>query len=224
MEPRISLHAPKNNMHISTVGKSMEPVINGFRAHSVDRQVLLHSSGTADVARKIKERIEALVDRKICELREVDPFDMNGIVGTILEVKNQFADSDISVNITGGTNIMASSALLACSMIGGHAYYVKENKTEPNLSLKELVIDIPMPRVSINEIGDKQKKIIKFLSTRKGRVDSASIIAESVGGSPQIIGYHLAELREKKLINIIPEGRRKIIILTNSGSLFANMI
>lgn len=212
-------------MHISTVGKSMEPIINGFRAHSVDHQVLLHSSGTADVARKIKERIESLVDSKICQLIEVDPFDMTAIIGAILKVNKQSKDSDISVNITGGTNIMASSALLACSMIGGHAYYMKENKTnDPSLSLKELVIDIPIARVSINELKDKQRKIIKFLSTSKGPVDSAKIIADSVGGSPQIISYHLGELERKKLVDKIPEGRRKIVVLTDSGSLFASMI
>ncbi len=67
-------------VHLSTVGKSPEPIIDGFRTHTVDHQILLFSKQTAEVARKIKQQIGSLSAREMCDLVEVDPFSMYDIV------------------------------------------------------------------------------------------------------------------------------------------------
>lgn len=214
------------SVHVSTVGKSPEPIVNGFRHHSVDHQVLLHSATTLDVAREVKLRIEDLAGQPICELVEIDPFDLRDIIAKIVTVRRRFGDCDIYVNITGGTNVMASAALVACFAIGGHAYYLKESPGRTKQSLAETVIILPVPKVRLDSLDESQCAILKHIRKHGGRLQKANVaLQQALGGaSPQRVSYHLKKLREKGLIELGVEGREKIAALTPAGLLFAEII
>ncbi len=211
-------------VHISTVGKSPEPIIDGFRTHTVDHQVLLFSKETASVARKIKEQIEGLSGNKMCELVEVDAFNMTDIVGKILNQWGQFKGTEFYVNITGGTNIMASSALVACFIIGGHAYYMKESKEEQR-SLADSIVRIPVPKVSVDSLNNTQRKILKRIMEVGGKLTKANLtLSEQLAEAPQLVSYHLTELKRKELIHLESAGREKTVTLTDAGRFYAQIV
>jgi CRISPR locus-related DNA-binding protein len=225
MSIRDNSQSAKSVVHISTVGMSPEPIIRGYLAHSgIDRQILLHSAESAKIAREVSQKIEDLIGKKICEMIQVDQFDMTGIVSTILGIrKNRFPKSEVFINITGGTNIMASSALVACFIIGASAYYMKQSSETRQLSLSESVIEIPVPQVPLDNLGPKQRQIIKHILSKKGRIDSTRSISSVISDSYQDISYHLKRLKSMGLVELETNGREKIVTLTKTGFLFASI-
>jgi CRISPR locus-related DNA-binding protein len=210
-------------IHIATVGMTPGPVVDGFRAHQgIDLQILLHSPKSAENARRIAEKLEAFAGRRICQMVEIDEFDMLGIIRTILEIWKQHPRGSIFVNISGGTKIMAPSALVACFMIGGKAYYMKEDPSE-RLPVSKRVIEIPVPKVPLQDVTPKHRKIIKYLMSKGGRLDSASVLGDFLDDTPQLISHHLKVLRNEGLIELQSDGRKKRVILTYEGKLFASI-
>lgn len=212
-------------VQIATVGKSPEPVIDGFRRHSVDQLILLHSPETLDVASDIKRRVEDLSGHKMCNLVEIDAFEMRDIVAKLVGAARRFPESQIRVNITGGTNVMAAAALVACFTLGASAFYVKESVAGTRVSLAESVVELPVPRVSIESLDENQSAILRELGIRGGTLRKANVsLRDALGIAPQLVSYHLRELRKKRLIDLHLEGREKTASLTDSGLLFAELI
>lgn len=215
-------------VHVATVGKSADPIVNGFRHHSVDYQILLHSRETRDIAKLVMKRIDTFVGREICEMVEIDAFDMRDIISQILAVRRRpgFSDAEIHVNITGGTNIMASAALVACFTIGARAYYLRENVGGATKSLVEFVITLPVPKVPLDSLSPAQRSILRHLRKEGGTLERANVSLQAALGakSPQLVSYHLRKLRAKGLVELIAEGRQKTAFLTDAGGLYAELV
>ncbi len=100
-------------LQIATVGMSIEPILEGFQHHNADLVVLLHSPETRDEADEISGRVRSFLGRAICETREIDPFDLKSVVAAIVSCRRKYRNWAIDLNVTGGTNIMASAAVVA---------------------------------------------------------------------------------------------------------------
>ena len=211
---------------MATVGESPEPIINGFRLHRVDHQVLLHGPETLDVATTIKRRIEDFAGKEVCDLVEVDPYDMHDVIVKVLSVWKGFPNAEFHVNITGGTKVMASAALVACFAIGGAAYYVKGAFGEVKPSLASSIVDLPVPKVPLKSLGETQGKILKHLQKHEGRIKRANSSLQGLLRRPsaQLVSYHLKMLEKKGLIELTLEGRGKTATLTETGRLYAELI
>ena len=69
---------------------------------------------------------------------------------------------DFAVNVTGGTNIIASGAILAATLIRIKAYYVLDSKME--LKRKKYVQWFPIPPINIiRSLSKSQQKILQTL-------------------------------------------------------------
>jgi DNA-binding transcriptional ArsR family regulator len=155
---------------------------------------------------------------------EVDAFNMTDIVGKILHQWQQFKDSEFYINITGGTNIMASSALVACFIIGGRAYYMKEIREERG-SLADSIVRIPVPKVSIESIDETQREILRRVMEIGGKLTKANLsLSERLREPPQLVSYHLRELKRKELIELASVGREKTVTLTDAGRFYAQIL
>lgn len=210
-------------IHIATVGMTPAPIIDGFRTHEgIDLQILLHSPKSAENARKISEKLETFAGHKICQMIEIDEFDMLGIIKAILDIWKEHPRSSIFINISGGTKIMAPSALVACFMIGGKAYYMKEDPSN-KLPVSKRLIDIPVPKVPLENVSPKHRKIIKYVMSRGGVLESTRSLADLLDDTPQLISHHLKSLKNEGLIDLESDGRRKKVILTDEGKLFASI-
>lgn len=210
---------------IATVGSSMEPILRGYNYYSVDQLVLLYSERTIEVAQKIKQRIDDVAISRVCELVRVNPFDFQEILLKIVLIKKKNITAEIIVNITGGTNIMCSAALLACFTIGARAFYVKEDVEKKGGRLSEFIVDIPVPKVSFDSLHPSQQKILKILQDRGGRLPTANKeLSEALERTPGNLSYLLRNLKKKGLIELEIQGRKKEAILTNAGRLFAELL
>ncbi len=211
-------------VHFATVGKSIEPVVRGFRLFRVDRQVLLHSRETREVALAARDRICGLTGTDLCELEEIDPFDLRSVIAAIVRRWKKTEDAEFFVNITGGTNIMASAALVAGFVTGARVYYVKE-VPDPDAPLADQVVVLPVPRVPLDSLDGTQRRILLLIGKHRKPIKPANLaLATALRMSPQIISYHLKQLERKGLITLSIEGRNKVASLTPAGDLFAAIL
>ncbi len=208
-------------LQIATVGMTIEPILEGFQFRNADRFVLLHSNETDDEAKTISDRVSSFLGRSITELREIDAYDMKSIVGAIIWYRRKYSSWSIDLNVTGGTNIMASAALVAGFAIEARVFYVRA-PSQPPEPLAERVIDLPVPKVPLESLSDVQRAILRAVRAKRGELTAAnSVLAARLGKSRQVISYHLRQLATKGLLELRVRGKEKIATLTAAGELFA---
>lgn len=215
-----------SSIQIATVGRSPQPVVEGFLFYNSDRLFLLHSKETVSQARQITARLESLLEEDITRLCLVDPFDLTDIIGNIVRIVRAFrqsAESKLLINITGGTNVMASAALLASIIVDAVPFYIKEGKGKP-VSIEGRLVRLPVPKIRSTEINAPQQRIIHFLSESGGKLTNANTaISRQMNIKPQLTSYHIRRLNHYGLIEVSSEGRGKTIELTVEGRLYSQI-
>ena len=64
---------------------------------------------------------------------------------------------EFAINVTGGTNVMASGAILSAMLLGTKAYYVLNREKNPGQ--KSYVEELPIPSIGIAKMNDTQQKL-----------------------------------------------------------------
>lgn len=156
----------------------------------------------------------------------IDPFGMTDVLAAITSIPRARPNAHLTVNMSGGTNIMASAALVACFMLGADAVYIKEDKGPVRRSLEERVIRLPVPRVSLGDMKGPQARILQVLrkNARRKTESAVTVISKQLGMTPQLASYHLKKLAGWGLVEFETVGRRKDASLTDSGFLFASIL
>jgi len=214
-------------IHIATVGLTKEPILQGIRAYPVDKLFLLHSNDdeSEQNSKNIQEELKPLGIS--CELIEVNAYALEDVILNILDIQKKHPKDNLHINLTGGTKVMASSALLAGYILGLNVYYLLDGSIERNKdkTIKELTLELPIPKTSLKELEEVQSKIIVFIAQEGGIIERAnSVLNENLNISKQNASYHLKQLESKELISVISIGRNKDVSLTNTGKLFARML
>lgn len=202
------------NLHIATVGNTVEPIIEGIRTHPIDDLFLLYNEGSHKEAIDIKKSAEKW--KLNCRLTEVKQFDIEDIFVKILLIKTKNPSSRISINVTGGTKVMSNAAFFAGYMIGANIYYIR--KASDNESLQECVINYPVPKIQMEDIDNNQKRILAYLLKEETEIFSGTTeLSSKLNLKPQLISYHLKKLENANLISIKKKGRINILSLTGAG-------
>ena len=161
-------------IHIALIGRETAHIWPGLKEIiPAEKLYLLHSPNSlrdkfADNARKLKKEVE----KNFCEtvLVKINAFEMMSVWETIDNiVSDEIKDSnyslntfDFAVNVTGGTNIMASGATLAATLTGTKAYYVLDSRMEPKR--KKYAEWLPIPPINIiRSLSKSQQKILQTL-------------------------------------------------------------
>ena len=161
-------------IHIAIVGRETGHVWPGLKEIiPAEKLYLLHSPNTerekfADKAKKLKKEVE----QRFCEtvLVKINAFEMMNILDIIDNiVSDEIKKSDYSldtidfaVNVTGGTNIMASGATLGAMLTGTKAYYVQDSRIEPKR--KKYAEFLPIPPINIiRSLSKSHQKILQTL-------------------------------------------------------------
>lgn len=216
------------NLQVSLVGRQPGGALQGLRVPPpIDHLILLHSSDAESraAAHKVKSVAEQMLPSGEVELVVIDPFGMNDVLAAITSVPRRHPDAHVTVNISGGTNIMASAALVACFMLGADAVYVKEDKGPGKRPLEERLLRLPVPRVALRDLKGPQVKVLQALRrSGRGKTEGAvSYLSRELGIPPQLASYHLKRLVKWGLVEMEAVGRRKDARLTDSGSMFASI-
>ena len=212
------------NIHICLVGLTMGPILDGLDLYgAIDKIYLLHSLETKKTAAKIKTLVNKVSEKEII-LQKIQPFHMEDIVNTILEIHKNESKNKIFVNITGGTRIMSGAACSASFFIGAQAYYVLDKEKNPSQSKANTLVELPIPKIPFYETLDPiQKKILHILNSEEKY--GVSFLREKLKISPQSLSYHLRILKKRNLIETMDDEsdtRRHILQLKNAGKLMAN--
>jgi CRISPR locus-related DNA-binding protein len=231
------------NVHIALIGKTMEPILKGFQYYGIDKLCLLHSQDTKEfpfrkTAEEVKRRLADVGFGNVF-LIEINPFDMNNIIKSIIRIVENEKQSSIYVNITGGTNLMAGAACSASFFVGAKAYYVlDESKLPKNSSLEDQILELPTPKIPYARTLQKtQMKILTKLMQHNGTASNRQLRHE-LKISPQKLSYNIRELETKGFVTTkrgwekqkMHRGRptidvdRRILALsiTNAGRLVAS--
>ena len=218
--------------HIAIIGKQQEPVVNGIRAISgIDRVYLLFSRIYEDIAKETKALLQTMGYK--CEITKIDGFDFQEIVDKIFKIYEETNEKGVeySINITGGTNLMAAAACSTAFITGAKLYYILFDKNNPDQPLNERVVEIPIPKVrNVDKFKENERLILTYLyKHERGRnID----IANGTEMSPQLCGRYIEGLEKEGLIEVERssniggkrDGRSHTVMLTKQGRMVASWL
>jgi len=189
------------HIYIATIGKNIVPVTKAVNAlPGVDTTYLIYSEKFAAEKDEACKLLEALGIEVRCI--EASGFDFNAVMNAIYKAYSETHEKGArySINITGGTNLMAAAACITAYYIKADVYYVQNDETK---SIAELVNHIPIPRVPDAEtLKDKDKDILLFIfdRNRDGNDVSNVEIAREFNLDKQNAGYHVDILKKFGLV------------------------
>lgn len=216
------------NVQVSLVGERPGGAVQGLRVPpAFDHLVLLHGDSEKSLAAAHKVRAVAgeLIPLSEIELRKIDPFGMADVLYNVIQVRKSHPDADITVNVTGGTNIMASAALVGCFVLGADAIYIKEARGDPPAPFEERVIRLPVPKVVLEDVKGSKIRILQCLAGSRGSSLSKtqSQLGRELQMSPQLVSSHVRKLQSWRLVTVQLTGRTKLVEPTDAGRLFAQL-
>lgn len=216
------------HIHIATAGQAVEPVIKAFNAiPGIDRIYILYSKSFIESAEHLEQFFSnAMVETR---LRPVDGFDFQGIVDMIYSIYSEEHGKDVqfSINITGGTNLMAAAACSCAFFVGARICYVLR---DPEKSASEQLVWIPTPRTpDLNRIKGKTLEILAYILQRAddGSPITTADINSHFNVDKQNSSYHLRILESEGIIERVPDEedkRVKRIVMTSQGRLVASWL
>lgn len=216
------------HVHIATAGQAVEPVIKAFNAiPGIDRVYILYSKVYGESALELESFFgKAMVP---VVLRPINGFDFQNIVDNIYAIyqAEHGKGVEFSINITGGTNLMAAAACSCAFFVGAKIYYVLR---DPEKTAAEQLVQIPTPRTpNLEKIKGKTAAILGFIlkKSQKGEDVRSSDIGKAFDVDKQNSSYHLGVLEGEGLIERVtdPNDRRvKLVRLTSQGRLVASWL
>ena len=160
---------------ISPIGKTTEHVKTWLAEESgVQILWLIHSkkdkTDFPKIAKKLKTDLKSAYPRLKIKLKSIDSaFEIDPTMDAISEIIHKEMDdgnallkSEFTLNITGGTNVMAAATMISATWYGTKAHYVLEPQTDdPND--KQYVLDLPVKTLGTARTKDIQLKILKII-------------------------------------------------------------
>ena len=219
------------HVQIAMMGEVTEPVTKAFQALGYDRLYLLTN-------RKYQTSVDTVTDALAAFDVPVEPvfitgFDFQEIVDQIYRIYERENGKDVtfSINITGGTNLMAAAACSCAFFIGATIYYVLRGEGP----VKEQVVSIPTPKTpNMAALKPDTREILRFIleKTESGEAVSTASLMSRFGRTKQSINHQMNILRAEGLVENgagisasgKPDKRYRTIELTRQGRLIASWI
>jgi len=160
-------------VHIAPIGKETKHVEEWLREITpVTKIWLIHSKkkdGTIDFVKNARDLGKKLKkDYAAIEVEQYlidNPFGMDDTMDAITDIVSIEEDvlrQEFAINVTGGTNVMASGAILSAMLLGTKAYYVLNRDKNPGQ--KSYVRELPIPSIGIVKMNDTQQKVLNIIS------------------------------------------------------------
>lgn len=216
-------------IHIAMMGKATEPVTKSFQALGYEKLYLLTNKKYSDSVDHVEESLSGF-QVEVCP-EYVSGFDFQEIVDTIYRIYEAENGPQVtfSINITGGTNLMAAASCSCAFFIGATIYYVMDGPG----SVKDQVVPIPTPKTpNMAALKDDTKRILRYIleQTELKRSVTTAGLMEEFDTTKQSLNHQINILRNEGLVEnsdgIAPNGksdrRYRTIVLTRQGRLVAS--
>jgi hypothetical protein len=122
---------------------------------------------------------------------EVDAFDLVEAAVPIRRTMQRFDRTQILFNVTGGTKILASAAMLACILEGVRAIYIHDT-THDEVSLPLLTIKYE------DYLSDQVKRVLAHIHKNPGC--SPADVGQAVGSAKPTVTHHVKRLIDYGLV------------------------
>ena len=223
------------HIHIASVGGGTDNVIIGFNAvSSIDKLYLIASRQRKHSAEDLEKRMVKLGFD--CHTIVVSGFDFQEVVDAIYWIYGENVDRKnvrYTINITGGTNLMAAAACSTAFFIKAEIYYVmydrdKAERGEEQDPIDERVIQIPTPKIpNVNGLGSRTREILEYILDNDSPDLTSVEVAEAFGISRMALKYHTDVLKREGIITVEKwerNNRLSRISLTQEGRMVAGWI
>jgi ribosomal protein S8 len=162
---------------ISPIGVTTEHVKGWLAEESRGVQILwlIHSkkdkkNDFPKIAKKLKRDLESAYPRLKIKLKTIDSaLEIDSTMDAIAEIihkemddNDELLESDFTLNITGGTNVMAGATMISATWYGTKAHYVlKPQKGDPEDT--QYVRDLPVKSIGTAKMKYNQLTILKMI-------------------------------------------------------------
>ena len=163
-------------IHIAPIGIDIGHVIQWLKeTPPVEKIWIIHSKKSPTknfpkIALDLKKKILSFYDD--CEIKmkiNEDPFGLDSIMDAIDDIIREEEENDSTlqrheflINVTGGTNAVAAGSIMAATLAGTTAHYIKSKKMEPGL--KKYVVPLPIPAIGLMKMNQTYHKVLKIIS------------------------------------------------------------
>ena len=223
------------HIHIASVGGGTDNVVTGFNAiSSIDRLYLIASGQRKHSAEDLEKKMSKLGIE--CSVIVVSGFNFQEIVDAIYGIYGENADKKnvrYTINITGGTNLMAAAACSTAFFIKAEIYYVmydrnKAERGEEQDPIEERVIRIPTPKIpNVNGLGPATREILEYVLDHDNPDLTSVEVADAFGYSRQALKHHTDILKAEGIIEVekwTRNNRLSKISLTQEGRMVAGWV
>lgn len=223
------------HVHIASTGGSEDNVLICYNAVScVDKMYLIYSNQRKHSAESLQNKFQKMGVE--CAIKGVSGFDFQEIVDTIYAIYGENVnakDLRYSINITGGTNLMAAAICSTAFFINAELYYVMydREKAEKGLSqdpVSERVKRIPTPKIpNVNGLRPVTREILEYILDNDGPDLTSVVVADAFGYSRQALKHHTDILKKEGIIEVEKwdkNHRLSRITLTQEGRMVAGWI
>lgn len=223
------------HIHIASTGGGMENILTGYKAVSgVDKLYLIYSVQRKHSAEDLQKKFEKIGTE--CSIKGVSGFDFQEIVDIIYEIYGENVNSKnlrYTINITGGTNLMAAAVCSTAFFIKAEIYYVmfnreKEEKGIPQEPIEDRIIRIPTPKIpNVNGLGPVTREILEYILDNYGPDLTSIDVAEAFNYSRQALKHHTDILKKEGIIEVekwTKNNRLSKITLTLEGRMVAGWV
>lgn len=196
----------------ATLGFTHHAVMPSLRwAKDLKKVVLFHSKNakSKDAKEKIREGCEALgVEFEPYEVK--DEYALTSLVEEMSEelskISKEHRNEEIIFNITGGTKMLASAALILCIMKGIKAIYIRETDGE--------ILEVPLLRMKYSDMLTPAEKrtlsgIAKICEEKGSDEIKLSSVYEKRMRSAPVISSHVKRLEELGLVETFVKENNK---------------
>ncbi len=221
------------HVHIAMMGQATEPVIKSFQALGYDKLYIVAGKKFEDSVDFVKKTLSPFKVETSVEF--VSGFDFQEVVNAVYRIYESESSKgrrcDFSINITGGTNLMAAASCSCAFFIGATIYYVLMGDG----SVKDQVVPIPTPKTpNMAMLKPETRTILRFIlrETDESRPVTTTKLMEEFDRTKQSLNHQLNILRSEGLVEngapIKDDGtidrRYRTIVLTPQGRLVASWI
>ncbi|WNY22949.1 hypothetical protein MmiHf6_02430 [Methanimicrococcus hongohii] len=218
-------------IHICPVGFYPEPILAVFRSNlPCDKFYLLYNEHNEVLsALAIVEDSMNRIGQKNIEKVCVDPYNYADVVAKILSIHHKEKKNDVNtefyINFTSGTNVVAGACCSASYFIGATLYYIMDARQYPELSSKELIKIIPVPKIpDMEKMKPFSKNLLLSICEKENGIMMEELSRITEGSTPQRLNHYLTKFIESGLVLKKKEGRNTIVIPTEQGKMFSTWV
>lgn len=190
------------HIHIATMGEKTDPILKGFKLiPGIEKAYIIYSGKYPESVKKVESFLHSgNMESRSIKADEYDFQDVMDKISGIVEEEKTSGPHTYSINVTGGTKLMAFAAYSSAYFIGATVYYIQDRDDIP---FSEQLLTILTTKAPKNTKSDKKgRDILKFIyeKTLNNGTVSNQDIEEKFGMKKQQVSYYIKNLRESGLI------------------------